>query len=121
MEKGNQKIMENKALEIVEVCIDFERGLVVLGLFSAPELGMEVGRILMEWSLSLEIHKGSTDPCENSSLSHPCCSWIEHFPYISFRAPSISHVWSRSTNRLILPERLVRDDGVLMSFHFGSI
>lgn len=43
------------------------------------------------------------------------------FPYISFRTPSIPRVWSRSTNRLILPERLVRDDGVLMSFHFGSI
>lgn len=71
MEKGNQKIMENKALKIVEVCIDFERGLVVLGLFSAPEIGMEVGRILMEWPLSWEIHKGGTAPRENSSLSIP--------------------------------------------------
>lgn len=53
--------MENKALETVEVCIDSERGLVVVQeLFSAPEIGREVGRILLERRLSGEIHKGNT-------------------------------------------------------------
>lgn len=52
--------MENKALEIIEICIDFERGLVVLELFSTPEIGMEVGCVLMERHLSWETHKGNT-------------------------------------------------------------
>lgn len=52
--------MENKALEIIEVCLDFERGLVVLKLFSAPEIGTKVGCILMERRLSWEIYKGNT-------------------------------------------------------------
>lgn len=66
--------------------------IMVLELFSPPKIGMKVGRILMEWRWSWEIHKGNTAHIWERHPHHPCSLWIVQLSYISFRPPSVSHV-----------------------------